>query len=78
MRRACWSPCLPLELSRLTTIENVAKHLEISWDVIKEIQQQDLEKTHITVVPRSHAADYVSKPSGSVMSWRLPGSESER
>ena len=33
-----------LELSRLTTIQNVADHLEISWDVIKEIQQQDLEK----------------------------------
>ena len=33
-----------LELSRLTTIADVAKHLEISWDVIKEIQQQDLEE----------------------------------
>ena len=33
-----------LELSRLTTIQNVAQHLEVSWDVIKELQQQDLEK----------------------------------
>ena len=33
-----------LELSRLTTIQNVAMHLGVSWDVIKEIQREDLEK----------------------------------
>ena len=33
-----------LELSRLTTIKSAAQHLGISWDVIKEIQQQDLER----------------------------------
>ena len=33
-----------LELSRLTTIQNVAMHLGVSWDVIKELQREDLEK----------------------------------
>jgi transposase len=31
-----------LELSRLMTIKDVAEHLGISWDVIKDIQKQDL------------------------------------
>jgi len=31
-----------LELSRLMTIRDVARHLNISWDVIKEIQKRDL------------------------------------
>lgn len=33
-----------LELSRLMTIQDVAHHLGISWDVIKEIQKQDLRR----------------------------------
>lgn len=33
-----------LELSRLMTIQDVARHLGISWDVIKEIQKQDLKR----------------------------------
>ncbi len=32
-----------LELSQYMTIKDVAKHLGISWDVIKEIQKQNLE-----------------------------------
>ena len=33
-----------LELSRHMTIKDVAKHLGISWDVIKEIQKADLKR----------------------------------
>jgi transposase len=33
-----------LELSRLMTIKDVAQHLGISWDVIKDIQKQDLQR----------------------------------
>jgi transposase len=33
-----------LELSRWMTIQDVARHLGISWDVIKEIQKQDLQR----------------------------------
>jgi len=33
-----------LELSRHMTIKDVALHLGISWDVIKEIQKEDLQK----------------------------------
>ena len=33
-----------LELSRYMTIKDVAKHLGISWDVIKEIQKTDLQR----------------------------------
>jgi transposase len=33
-----------LELSRLMTIKDVAEHLGVSWDVIKEIQKQDLQR----------------------------------
>jgi transposase len=33
-----------LELSRLMTIKDVARHLGISWDVIKDIQKQDLQR----------------------------------
>ena len=32
-----------LELSRLMTIQDVAKHLQVSWDVIKDIQKRDLQ-----------------------------------
>jgi len=32
-----------LELSRYMTIKDVADHLRISWDVIKEIQKADLK-----------------------------------
>lgn len=33
-----------LELSRSMTIQDVARHLGVSWDVIKEIQKQDLKR----------------------------------
>src|SRR3990172_9336758 len=33
-----------LELSRHMTIQDVANHLGISWDVIKEIQKADLKR----------------------------------
>ncbi len=33
-----------LELSRLMTIQDVARHLDISWDVIKDIQKEDLTR----------------------------------
>ena len=32
-----------LELSRLMTIQDVAQHLQVGWDVIKDIQKRDLE-----------------------------------
>jgi transposase len=33
-----------LELSRMMTIRDVARHLNVSWDMIKEIQKRDLTK----------------------------------
>jgi transposase len=33
-----------LELSRLTTIQDVARHLGVSWDTIKDIQKRDLQR----------------------------------
>jgi transposase len=33
-----------LELSRRMTIQDVARHLSVSWDVIKEMQKRDLTK----------------------------------
>jgi transposase len=33
-----------LELSRLMTIQDVAQHLGVSWDVIKDIVKQDLQR----------------------------------
>lgn len=33
-----------LELGRHMTIQDVARHLEVSWDVIKDIQRRDLQK----------------------------------
>jgi transposase len=33
-----------LELSRFMTIQDVAHHLDISWDVIKDIQKEDLRR----------------------------------
>jgi transposase len=32
-----------LELSRLMTIQDVAQHLQVSWDTIKDIQKRDLQ-----------------------------------
>ena len=32
-----------LDLSRFMTIQDVARHLQVSWDVIKDIQTRDLE-----------------------------------
>lgn len=33
-----------LELSRFMTIQDVAHHLDISWDIIKDIQKEDLSR----------------------------------
>lgn len=33
-----------LELSRITTIDAAAKHLDLGWDVVKEIQKRHLQK----------------------------------
>ena len=33
-----------LELGRHMTIQDAARHLEVSWDVIKDIQRRDLQK----------------------------------
>jgi transposase len=33
-----------LELGRLMTIQDVAQHLQVSWDVIKDIQKRDLQR----------------------------------
>jgi transposase len=33
-----------LELSRRMTIQDVARHLSVSWDIVKEIVQQDLQR----------------------------------
>jgi transposase len=33
-----------LELSRHMTIQDVAKHLQVSWDVVKEIQREHLQR----------------------------------
>ena len=33
-----------LELSRLMTIQDVAKHLQVSWDTIKDIQSTSLQR----------------------------------
>src|SRR5215212_10443262 len=35
-----------LELSRRMTIRDVAKHLNVSWDVIKDIQKRDLSRRY--------------------------------
>ena len=35
-----------LELSRRMTILDVARHLDVSWDVIKDIQQRDLSRRY--------------------------------
>jgi transposase len=34
-----------LELSRFATIQDVARHLGVSWDIIKDIQQRHLSRT---------------------------------
>lgn len=33
-----------LELSRLTTVQDAARHLGVSWDVIKDLQKRDLKR----------------------------------
>jgi transposase len=33
-----------LELSRATTIQDAARHLDVSWDIIKDIQQRNLQR----------------------------------
>jgi transposase len=38
-----------LELSRRMTIRDVARHLDVSWDVIKDIQKRDLSRRYARV-----------------------------
>jgi len=38
-----------LELSRRMTIRDVARHLNVSWDVIKDIQKRDLSRRYARV-----------------------------
>ena len=33
-----------LELSKLTTIQDTARHLDVSWDIIKDIQKRNLQR----------------------------------
>ncbi len=33
-----------LELSKLTTIKDAARHLDVSWDIIKDIQKRNLQR----------------------------------
>jgi transposase len=33
-----------LELSKATTIQDAARHLDVSWDIIKDIQQRNLQR----------------------------------
>jgi transposase len=35
-----------LGLSRLMTIQDVARHLQVSWDVVKDIQRRDLQRRY--------------------------------
>jgi transposase len=35
-----------LDLSRLTTIQDVARHLQVGWDIIKDIQKRDLQRRY--------------------------------
>ena len=35
-----------LELSRLTTIQDAARHLQVGWDLIKDIQKRDLQRRY--------------------------------
>jgi transposase len=35
-----------LELSRRMTIRDIAKHLDVSWDVVKDIQKRDLSRRY--------------------------------
>ena len=35
-----------LELSRLMTIQDVARHLQVGWDIIKDIQKRDLQRRY--------------------------------
>ena len=46
-----------LELSRHMTIQDVAEHLDISWDVIKEIQKEDLQRRFGKAEAEAPAAD---------------------
>lgn len=35
-----------LELSKLTTIQDTARHLDVSWDIIKDIQKRNLQRRY--------------------------------
>jgi transposase len=38
-----------VELSRIGTVKDVAQHLGVSWDLVREIQQQHLERSLATI-----------------------------
>jgi len=38
-----WFERYALELSRRMTIKDVARHLSVSWDIIKDIQKRNLK-----------------------------------
>ena len=57
----------PLELSRSMTLPDVAHHLGVSWDVIKDIQKRHLERRfkHIRLKDLTQIAiDEISAPGG--------------
>ena len=45
-----------LELSRRMTIRDVAKHLGVGWDMIKDIQKRDLSRRHAKLKHLRHIA----------------------
>ena len=48
-----------LELSQAMTILDVAEHLGVSWDIVKEIQKRNLKK-HFTKPKLKETEDYVT------------------
>lgn len=34
-----------IELSRIATVKDVAKHLGVSWDLVREIREHDLKRS---------------------------------
>lgn len=53
-----------LELSRQMTIQDVANHLNVSWDVIKDIQKRNLEKRYKSPKLKRIAIDEITVGKG--------------
>ena len=49
-----------LELSRHMTIQDVANHLNVSWDVIKDIQKRNLKKRYKSLKLKRIAIDEIT------------------